>query len=76
MIRWCRILNMDPVPSLREAFAFIQNEESRQGVMLQPIHFEWSARVSVLQFERHSQPIHRDSCLFVGSDDKDNLHCD
>ncbi|GFS40494.1 hypothetical protein Acr_00g0068870 [Actinidia rufa] len=28
MIRSGRILNMDPVPSLREAFAFIQNEES------------------------------------------------
>ena len=33
----CCILNIDPVSSLREAFAIIQNEESCRGVILPPI---------------------------------------
>ncbi|GFS43591.1 DEA(D/H)-box RNA helicase family protein [Actinidia rufa] len=72
----CRILNIDSVPSLREAFAIIQNEESRRGVMLPPIPSERSALVSVPKSKRRSQPTHRDSGPFVGSDDKDKLHCD
>ncbi|GFS35268.1 hypothetical protein Acr_00g0038720 [Actinidia rufa] len=32
----CRILNIDPILSLTEAFAIIQNEESHRGVMLPP----------------------------------------
>ncbi|XP_057493174.1 uncharacterized protein LOC130778669 [Actinidia eriantha] len=72
----CRILNINPVPSLREAFAIIQNEESRRGVMLPPIPSERSALVSVPQSERRNQPTHRDSGPSVGSDDKDKLHCD
>ena len=45
---WCRILNMDPIPSLREAFAFIQNEEGRQGMILPPIPSKRSALVFVV----------------------------
>ncbi|GFY91107.1 hypothetical protein Acr_07g0013030 [Actinidia rufa] len=58
---WYRILNIDPVPSLREVFVIIQNEESFQGVMLPPIPFERSSLVSVAQFERRTLPTHRDS---------------
>ena len=50
----CRILNIDPVPSLREAFAIIQNEESRRGVMLPPIPSEQSALVSIPHSERRN----------------------
>ncbi|GFZ13192.1 hypothetical protein Acr_23g0015770 [Actinidia rufa] len=57
----CRILNIDPVPSLREAFAIIQNEESHRGVMVPPIPYDRSALVSVLQSECRRQPTHRDS---------------
>ncbi|GFY95247.1 hypothetical protein Acr_10g0006320 [Actinidia rufa] len=39
----CHILNTNLVPSLREAFAIIQNEENRRGVMLPPIPSERSA---------------------------------
>ena len=55
-------LNIDPVPSMREALAFIQNEKRRRGVF-DP------------QSKRHSQPTHRDSNPCGGSDDKDKLHC-
>ncbi|GFY80816.1 hypothetical protein Acr_01g0006250 [Actinidia rufa] len=71
----CRILNIDSVPSLREAFAIIQNEESRR-VMLPPIPSERSVLVSVPHSEHHHQPTRRDSGLAVGIDDKDKLHCD
>ncbi|GFZ15695.1 hypothetical protein Acr_25g0001040 [Actinidia rufa] len=64
------------VPSLREAFFIIQNEESCRGVMLPPIPSELSALVSVPQSEHRNQPTHRDSGFSVGSDDKDKLHCD
>ncbi|XP_057504070.1 uncharacterized protein LOC130787666 isoform X2 [Actinidia eriantha] len=67
---------MDPVPHLRGEFVFIQNEESRRSVMLLPIPFERSTHVFVPQFERRNQSTHRDSSLFVGSDDKNKLHCD
>ena len=43
----CRILNIDPVPSLRKAFAIIKNEESRCGAMLPPIPSKRSALVSI-----------------------------
>ena len=69
-----RILNIDPAPSLREAFAIIQNEEKPRGVMLPSIPSEWSALVSVPQSERRNQPDHRDSGPYVGTDDKDKLH--
>ena len=44
--------------------------------MLSPIPSERSALVSVPRSESHSQSTHRDSGPFVGSDDKDKLHCD
>ncbi|GFZ09136.1 hypothetical protein Acr_20g0009440 [Actinidia rufa] len=44
--------------------------------MLPHIPSKQSAIVSVSQSERRSQPTHRDSVPFVGSDDKDKLHCD
>ncbi|GFS46025.1 hypothetical protein Acr_00g0099650 [Actinidia rufa] len=71
----CYTLNIDLVPSLRETFAIIQNEESRRGVMLPPIPSERSTLVSVSQSERCSQPTHCDFGPYVGSDDKDKLHC-
>ena len=43
----CRILNIDLIPSLREAFVIIQNDESHRVVLLQPIVSERSALVSV-----------------------------
>ena len=67
----CRILNIDPVPSLREAFAIIQTEESHCGVMLLPIPSERLALVSISQSERCHQPTYRDSVPSVGVDDKD-----
>ena len=67
---------MDPVPSLRESFAIIENEESRRGVMLPPIPSERLALISVPHSERRHQPTYRDSSHFVGSEDKDKLHCD
>ncbi|GFY92871.1 hypothetical protein Acr_08g0012670 [Actinidia rufa] len=72
----CRILNIDPVPSLREAFAIIQNEVSCRSVMLPPISFERSALISISQSEHRNQPAHCDSGPSVGSDDKNKLHCD
>ncbi|GFS32101.1 hypothetical protein Acr_00g0020850 [Actinidia rufa] len=42
--------------------------------MLPPIHSEQSSLVSVPQSER--QATHHDFFSFVGSDDKDKLHCD
>ncbi|GFZ17501.1 hypothetical protein Acr_26g0007710 [Actinidia rufa] len=39
------------VPSLKEAFAIIQNEESRNGVMLPPIASKQSALISIPQFD-------------------------
>ena len=62
--------------SLREAFVIIQNEESRRGVMLPPIPYERSTLVFVPQFERCNQPTHRNPGSSVGSNDKDELHCD
>ena len=56
----CRILNMNPVPFLREGFAFIQNEESRRDVMLLPIPSEQFALISIPQLERHNQSTHCD----------------
>ena len=73
---WCRILNIDPVPSLRETFAIIQNEKSRQVMMLPSIPSERLALISVPQSERHNLPTHRDSGSSIGSDDEDKLHCD
>ncbi|GFZ11537.1 hypothetical protein Acr_22g0009350 [Actinidia rufa] len=72
----CRILNSDPIPSLREAFAIIQNEESRRDVMFPSILSERLVLVSVPRSERRNQPAHRDFDPYVGSDDKDKLHCD
>ena len=39
----CRIINIDQVPSFRKAFAIMQNEKSRWGVMLPliPIHRDY-----------------------------------
>ena len=59
-----------------EAFAIIQNEESRHGVMLLPIPSERSAFISVPQSECRSQPTHRDFGPSVDNDDKDKLYCD
>ncbi|GFZ15841.1 hypothetical protein Acr_25g0002500 [Actinidia rufa] len=70
------ILNIDPVPSLREAFVIIQNEESRRDVMLPTISSEQSTLLSVPQYEHRNQCTHHDFGYFVGSDDKDKLHCD
>ena len=44
-----RVLGMDPLPSLQEAFAYVQNEESRHSTMLPPTSTDRSALVSVPQ---------------------------
>ena len=38
-----QILGIEPLPSLREAFAYVQNEESRQSAMLPPSFTDRSA---------------------------------
>ena len=35
-----RVLEMEPLPSLQESFAYVQNEESRRSAMLSPVPTE------------------------------------
>ncbi|GMP69233.1 hypothetical protein CsSME_00028568 [Camellia sinensis var. sinensis] len=41
-----RVLSMDTLPSLQEAFAYVQNEESRRSAMMSPVSTDRSALLS------------------------------
>ncbi|XP_028077565.1 uncharacterized protein LOC114279508 [Camellia sinensis] len=41
-----RVLSMDTLPSLQEAFAYVQNEESRRSAMMSPFSTDRSALLS------------------------------
>ena len=43
-----RVLGMDALPSLQEAVAYVQNEESRCPAMLPAVSFDRSTLVSAL----------------------------
>ena len=62
-----RVLGMDPLPSLQEAFAFIQNEESRRSTMLHSVSTKRSALVSAPQRDKSTGE--------SGSSDKSKLFC-
>ena len=63
-----RVLGMDPLPSLQEAFAYVQNEESRRSTMLSLASTERSALVSVPQKDKFTGK--------SGSSDKSKQFCD
>ena len=63
-----RVLGMDPLPSLQEAFAYVQNEESRRSTMLPLASAERSALVSVPQKNKFTGE--------SGSSDKSKQFCD
>ena len=72
----CQVLGMNSLPSLREAFAFVQNEESRRGAMLQSVQIERLAMTLAPQKDgkgtTHNQYTPREK----RSGDKDKLWCD
>ncbi|XP_028065563.1 uncharacterized protein LOC114268571 [Camellia sinensis] len=41
-----RVLSMDTLPSLQEAFAYVQNEESRRSAMMSPVSTDRSSLLS------------------------------
>ena len=51
-----RVLGMDPLPSLQEAFAYVQSEESCHYVMLPPTTTKQSALVFVPHRDGNKQP--------------------
>ena len=63
-----RVLGMDPLPSLQETFAFIQNKESRRSTMLPSVSTESSALVSAPQRDKSTGK--------SGSSDKSKFFCD
>lgn len=70
----CRVLGMEPLPSLRETFAYVQNEESRRMSMLSTVTHDRSALISTPQHNGWNQP--RNSSTDRLSDEKDKLFCD
>ena len=69
----CSVLGMDPLPSLREAFAYVQNEESRRTTMLSSNLTDRSALVSVPQHDGRNQSWNGRNTY---TDEKDKLFCD
>ncbi|GFS44925.1 hypothetical protein Acr_00g0092930 [Actinidia rufa] len=72
----CGVLGMEPLPSLIETFACIQNEESRRMSMLSTVTHDRSALSSTPQYNGWNQP--RNSSTDRLPDEKDKLfydHC-
>ncbi|XP_057502391.1 uncharacterized protein LOC130786162 [Actinidia eriantha] len=70
----CRVLGMEPLPSLRETFAYVQNEESRRMSMLSIVTHDRSALISTPQYNGWNQP--RNISTDRLPDEKDKLFCD
>nr|CAD1831665.1 unnamed protein product [Ananas comosus var. bracteatus] len=67
-----QVLGRDPFPSLREAYAYVQQEESRRNVMIYHPTFEKSALSSTAASKTIKSIQNKGSDLI----DKDHLKCD
>ena len=68
---WSCVLGMDVLPSLQEAFAYVQNEESCRSTMLPPTSTKCSALVSAPLRDGTSLPH-----ISPSPSKKDTLFCD
>ena len=66
-----RVLGMELLPSLQEAFAYVQNEKSRRSTMLPSASTERSALISVSQKDGN-----RGRVTTSESEDKSTQFCD